>query len=462
MGEKRKGNPNWYEVRLPNGRITYRKKVQDSSGAHRLQGRDEESLSDAASVWDVATHSVTPHNIPLTPATEDVLGALRDADIDPLIVGGSVRDSLISSGPPKDIDIECHHTDGADHLRDALTGFRVDEVGQSFGVLKVRHKGEDFDISLPRRDSAPAGNKKHRGIIATTDPAMSLTEASKRRDFTFNALSYDPERDVLIDIHGGVEDLDTGTLRVVDEETFTDDPLRVLRGVQFAGRYGMTWDEDSSALARRMSWEGLARERVDIEMRKLLVKGNSYARGLSALRDAGWEGAVPDINAAYALDYGGWRIIDRIPAITKDPALRAAHMGKWLAHDRDAGRYMSQMGLSRREYKRVLPVLESIRNPGDKLLLRRGLRAWVTNEEELKTAHKLRRAMRDYDDTSRRIGEHPWTVPEPYRVDGEMLKNLGVTPGPNMGMALKNSRIVQDRNGEITDAQIRIIADRYR
>src|SRR5262249_15277608 len=148
-----------------------------------------------------------------------------------LVVGGAVRDALLGLRP-KDFDIEVY---GISYQRLAeMLGRhgRVDLVGQSFGVVKVHPTTElQYDFSVPRRDSK--FGLKHRDFQARFDESITPPEAASRRDFTINAMAYDPVACELLDFFGGAEDLSNGVLRATSD-AFSEDPLRVLRGMQFA------------------------------------------------------------------------------------------------------------------------------------------------------------------------------------------------------------------------------------
>src|SRR5712691_9691522 len=163
-----------------------------------------------------------------------------------LVVGGWVRDRLMghdstlrlgSGSTPscvegsKNIDLEVFGV-APDRLRQILESFdRVEAVGESFQVYKIG----DIDVSLPRRDSK--SGRGHRGFAVTGDPSMTIEEAARRRDFTINAISWDPLDGQYLDPFHGREDLANRLLRVVDRSTFPEDSLRVLRAVQFAARF---------------------------------------------------------------------------------------------------------------------------------------------------------------------------------------------------------------------------------
>jgi tRNA nucleotidyltransferase (CCA-adding enzyme) len=160
---------------------------------------------------------------------DDVLGvgraiaeAVRQAGGRAVIVGGWTRDRLLNR-ECKDIDLEVFGLP-ADRLRPVLAGFgNVEFVGESFQVFKVA----GIDVSLPRRESK--SGRGHRGFDVAGDPDMSVADAARRRDFTINAISWDPLSGEYLDPFHGREDLERRVLRVVDPERFGDDSLRVLR-----------------------------------------------------------------------------------------------------------------------------------------------------------------------------------------------------------------------------------------
>jgi tRNA nucleotidyltransferase (CCA-adding enzyme) len=193
-----------------------------------------------------------------------IAAAVRDAGGRALVVGGWVRDRLLGLAPTN-VDLEVFGIP-ADRLRPLLETFgRVDAVGESFQVYKI---GE-VDVSLPRRDSK--AGRGHRGFLVSGDPEMSIAEAARRRDFTINAIAWDPLTDEYFDPYGGRADLERRLLRVVDPETFADDSLRVLRAVQFAARFELALDEATAALCRGIPLGVLPPERVWGEFEKLLL-----------------------------------------------------------------------------------------------------------------------------------------------------------------------------------------------
>ena len=180
-----------------------------------------------------------------------------------LIVGGWVRDRVMGR-PSKDIDLEVFGIDAL-RLRQLLESFgRVDTVGESFQVYKCG----DLDVSLPRRESK--SGRGHRAFEVTGDPAMSIAEAARRRDFTVNAIAWDPLTEEYLDPFDGRADIGRRLLRVVDRERFLDDSLRVLRAVQFAARLDFRLDDEARELCRAVALDDLPAERVWGEVEKLL------------------------------------------------------------------------------------------------------------------------------------------------------------------------------------------------
>jgi tRNA nucleotidyltransferase (CCA-adding enzyme) len=231
----------------------------------------------------------------LPPPLLAALSALRSAGGRPRLVGGCVRDWLLGL-EPKDFDIEVYGLD-YEALGRALAPFGpTDLVGRSFGVLKVRLDGSEYDFSLPRRESKTGAG--HRGFAVAPDPALTEAEAAARRDFTINAIAYDPLDNQLLDFHSGVDDLKKKILRHTGP-AFVEDPLRVLRAFQFAARFELTLAPETVALCRSISgtYAELAVERVWGEWDKWATKAVKPSLGIIALKQTGWLEHFPEIAA---------------------------------------------------------------------------------------------------------------------------------------------------------------------
>ena len=212
------------------------------------------------------------------------------------LVGGCVRDAL-AGHPNHDFDIEVFGVSYEQLVADLSRWGRTDLVGRSFGVVKLTTaSGEMYDFSIPRRDSKVAPG--HKGFEVVFDPAITPQEAAARRDFTINALMFDPRRGEVLDFFGGQEDWRQRCLRHTSE-AFVEDPLRVLRGMQFAARFDLIIAPETAALCRRIKagYCELAVERVREEWFKWAAKSTVPSRGLKLLVATGWVEHFPEVQA---------------------------------------------------------------------------------------------------------------------------------------------------------------------
>ena len=248
----------------------------------------------ARSLWG---DFVTPWDIALPASATVVVNALAEFST-PLVVGGAVRDSILDVGVNKDVDIEVYGSD-LDTIIESLRerGFVVNEVGKAFGVLKVRVHGLDIDVSVPRRENKVG--RGHREFDVDTDSEMSVAEAMSRRDFTVNAVGYDPVLGVMVDPFNGFGDASTGSIRAVSDK-FDEDPLRVLRGFQFAGRFGMRLTPETVVRCRRLRSEygTIPVERVRSEWEKFFTRVVDVDAAVDALVSSGWDDTIPGLRTA--------------------------------------------------------------------------------------------------------------------------------------------------------------------
>lgn len=195
-------------------------------------------------------------------------------------VGGYVRD-LISGRENKDIDIEIH---GISHacLEEILDGIgeRI-SIGESFGIYNL--KGYSVDIAMPRKEAL--NGRGHRDFDIFVDPFIGTKAAAKRRDFTVNALMQDVLSGEIIDHFDGLNDLENGILRHVSEDSFPEDPLRVLRAAQFAARFDFTVAPETVELCSKMELNALSKERIEGELKKALQKADKPSVFFETLRN---------------------------------------------------------------------------------------------------------------------------------------------------------------------------------
>ncbi len=222
-------------------------------------------------------------------AVEKVARLVKEAGGRAYVVGGAVRDALTGT-QCHDLDVEVFGL-SPEKLAAALEKeFKLNLVGSSFGVMKL--SGVDVDVAIPRRENKTGSG--HRGFLMEFDPSLTLSEAAARRDFTVNAIMYDLDDRRIVDPHNGQRDLRDGILRPVSSH-FSEDPLRVLRAMQFLARLKFTPAPELVEVCRRMTPENLPVERIGEEWKKLLLKGLEPSRGLDFLRTCGWIDFYPEL-----------------------------------------------------------------------------------------------------------------------------------------------------------------------
>lgn len=355
----------------------------------------------------------------------------------PFVVGGFVRDSLLSLDP-KDIDVEVHGLDTLDVI-DTLQvlGCRVDSVGQSFGVLKVRFGGLDLDVSLPRTERKLGTG--HTGFAVTIDPFIGIEKALARRDFTINAMALDCTGDdpVLVDPFDGRSDLAVRLLSAVGP-AFGEDPLRVLRAVQFAARFGMTLDKTTARVCRELVESGqldeISKERIWVEWEKIALKGKFPLALVRALETTGLQGRWGQVKE-----------------------LRAFPSRLGLDQERATAVVLAALGVDERTLDVPKDVAARMRD------IQSGLAAIplsITPKESRRWARTFKRGC--WDDVIKvdwRIAGSidPWVQfdPLPLPVTGDdIMQALGIRPGPIVGRLIERARVLVDEKPLITAEEL--------
>lgn len=210
---------------------------------------------------------------------------LRDAGHRALFAGGCVRDQLLGL-EPADYDV------ATDALPDQVRAVfpRAIGVGESFGVMLVRHGGRTVEVATFRADGSYADGRRPDGVRFSDDREDAL-----RRDFTINGLFEDPETGAVIDHVGGRADLDARILRAIGDPDarLAEDRLRALRAVRFAARFALAVDPATEAAVRRVAHDlrAVSRERVGHELRRMLAHP-SRARAVSLVESMGLVPAI--------------------------------------------------------------------------------------------------------------------------------------------------------------------------
>lgn len=371
--------------------------------------------------------------------------ACRNAGGRALLVGGTVRDAILGK-LGKDLDIEVHALE-IPALVKVLRGFGpVNEVGRSFGVLKLRIAGFDLDVSVPRQDSRQGPG--HRGIQATASPYLGTVEAARRRDLTINAIAWDPLEEEFVDPFGGRRDLDAGLLRAVDGATFGEDPLRALRVAQFRGRFGFAVDHGLEMLCREMPLGELPAERVHGEVDKLLLKSPSPSLGWNFAFETGmWAKVLPE-----------WREApERLDAVAQKSRTLEEDRRRALLYAAACGgntveettRILDRLRLFRWEGYRLRPqvlfLVERRQAPAQEPSeLRR-----LADEGDLELLSLLRE---EPELGTRAAALGILRGPLPPLLQGRDLTALGLSPGPRMGELLAEVRRLQ-LDGVLKDAE---------
>lgn len=391
-----------------------------------------------------ANPAFTP--IPLSPATQAIVDKLDEAGIKSLLVGGCVRDHLLGK-ESKDVDLELYgaRDDGSSlefsdisKLFTKAEGFSMDEAGASFSVLKVRVKGEDFDLALPRTEQSTGDH--HRDYEVQHDSTMPFEEAASRRDFTINSMAYDPKTQELVDPYGGEKDLKAGVLRHVGP-AFSDDPLRCLRAVNFASRFNLQMAPETLSLCRELAptYKTLARERVEEEFTKALTKGTHLQRGFEVLHDIGWSKEMPPFRNVSRSEFGeiGKQLSSTPVGLRRSMLARAM---KKRGHP-DPTKLLTSITNEQSLVQRSNDFMDVAAKGkwGDVVAKHRALKQkfpTVTNGD-------LTKAMKVAGEDPAVLRKLPET-PTPAVVTGQKLIDRGFKPGPEMGKLIAAAQRVQD------------------
>ncbi len=397
---------------------------------------------------------------------------IREAGGRAYLVGGWVRDALLGKSC-RDYDVEVY-----DMAQDALVPIlskygRTNLVGKAFGVIHLAMKGLSLDFSFPRTESKVGYG--HRGFVVHTDEKLSFKEAALRRDFTINAMGMELPDLTLCDPYGGIDDLKTHTLRHVGP-AFAEDSLRILRGVQFASRFGCTLAPSTVELCRTLSLDDLSVERLFEEFKKWLLKPGKPSLGLRAFLDIKLDEYFPEIRPfENSWDTLG-AVLDNMAALrdsclaeNKPCSLSEAQTMEFAFAALLAGSAESSLKFLERItnevhlLKIVPPLLKAFREIAPAIVEDApALRRLAVKLGGLKLLCLLAQcAPREFFAADRDFSEKLWkaaaeydlleAAPQPY-LTGKMLMDLGVKPGKQMGDIIKASFELQ-LDGKIANAE---------
>ncbi|MBU0982256.1 MAG: CCA tRNA nucleotidyltransferase [candidate division Zixibacteria bacterium] len=236
-------------------------------------------------------------------------------------VGGAVRDRFLDRKTPvKDRDYLVTGIPYDELTRILKQHGRVDLVGRSFGVIKFtqfRHQNPfTFDITLPRREHSVGVG--HRDFDVSFDPGLSVEDDLARRDFTINAMALEvaggPDGEALVDPLHGMVDMEKRQLRMTSPSSFEEDPLRMMRAVQFAARFEFVIEADTFAALQRHAGliTSVSAERIAEEINKLLTLAERPSEGFRLMQTSGlMKHVLPELEVCVGVEQpGGFHAYD--------------------------------------------------------------------------------------------------------------------------------------------------------
>ncbi|MCL2887247.1 MAG: polynucleotide adenylyltransferase PcnB [Betaproteobacteria bacterium] len=248
-----------------------------------FSGKKARPGSHEPAVIPVSTHGITRDRI--SSGSRRVCATLQEGGHKAYVVGGAVRDLLIGA-EPKDFDIATDAT--PEEVRRAFRRARI--IGRRFRIVHVMMGQEQIEVTTFRGQLGEDTKKDEHGRVLHDNVFGSHAEDAARRDFTANALYYDPSSEAIIDYHHGVGDLKARTLRMIGEPRgrYREDPVRMLRAVRLAAKLGLSIDPGARQPIRDMAvlLENVPAARLFDEMLKLLTSGHSVDC-VTQLRDEG-------------------------------------------------------------------------------------------------------------------------------------------------------------------------------
>ncbi len=236
----------------------------------------------------------------------DVRSAIVNAGGKIYQVGGAVRDEMLGK-VSKDLDLLVVGVD-LKALARVLKGFgKTNLVGKAFGIIKFKPEGtdEDIDISIPRIDSKSTG-KGHKDFEVKLGKGITLQQDQLRRDFWMNAMARDIETGEIHDIgKKGQTDIENQQIRVIGDQAFKEDPLRMLRAVQFAARFGFSIESETmNQIKKNVNLiKTVSAERFQEEFKKMFEKGTPSI-GVNLLQETGiLKKLFPKAKGIFSVEY---------------------------------------------------------------------------------------------------------------------------------------------------------------
>ena len=248
-----------------------------------FKGKKPSASRHEPAVIPVSNHGITRDR--LSSGSRRVCETLQAKGFKAFVVGGAVRDLLIGADP-KDFDVATDAT--PEEVRAAFRRARI--IGRRFQIVHVMMGAETIEVTTFRGELDANTKKDEHGRVLHDNVFGTQAEDAARRDFTANALYYDPATETVIDYHHGVADLKQKTLRMIGEprNRYREDPVRMLRAVRLAAKLGLSIDPEAKKPIREMAslLENVPPARLFDEMLKLLTSGHAV-KCITQLRGEG-------------------------------------------------------------------------------------------------------------------------------------------------------------------------------
>ena len=385
---------------------------------------------------------------------EEWTKALLNKGAEIFLVGGIVRDHFLKIEKSKDIDIVIRNI-GFNEIKEILSPFGdiiINVVGNKASVLKFLPKStgldidEAIDIALPRVENMMdiEDIKKsditngHHVFEFNSDPMLSIETDLSRRDFTINSIAINIESGEIIDPHGGLDDLNNKIIKCTNKDSFVDDPLRMLRAIQFSSRFNKFGIESGTFLSIKLHKESilsLSGERIFCELEKIFDKGD-HTKGIKLLRDSGVQSVlfpgkprpmIPVSDVSTKADFF-IHILDDVESfknILKGPNKLETDILEVLKLNREMINHMLDSNMSSEDRKIALRVLffNSIKK-SDNILKTGKLLGELKDIQTEFIKNKFPRRMKEIS------------------LCAQDLINKGLKPGPEMGLMLKQSIVL--------------------
>ncbi|MEG1901341.1 MAG: CCA tRNA nucleotidyltransferase [Clostridium sp.] len=365
-----------------------------------------------------------------------ILAQLKNRGFEAFAVGGCVRDTLLSK-IPEDWDIT---TSAKPEQVKAIFGKTID-TGLQHGTVTVFREHVGYEITTYRIDGEYE-DRRHPKAVAFT---ANLEEDLRRRDFTINAMAYSHETGI-VDIFGGMKDLQNGVIRCVGDATerFTEDALRILRAIRFSAQLGFSIEKSTydavSKIAPNLAF--VSKERVQAELTKILLSGHPERIFL-----AEETGMSPYISQSFPFVFertNGSVNLQLANQLKADKALRYASFFCCIS-EAEAGQILKELKMDNDTIGKVKTLVFWLPQPltGERAILRKVMSSMSDElfddllelkriigpdaKEEVESAEKLCRSIREHGDCIRL---------KDLAVDGKDLMNMGIKPGPGLGEKL--------------------------